>query len=105
MIKHVSFRMDGEITQIIHDYARFKGMSISEIIRKAVMNYIEDDMDSQYFQESIRWERINTRIEEVRKVYETLGMDPNDYLTPDGQLLNEMDHRRVRPEDLPLRHL
>ena len=74
--KHVSFRLDDKVAYIIHDYAKFKHMTISEIVREAVLNYIEDDLDSRYFHTAVRWEVVNTRMEEVRKIYETLGLDP-----------------------------
>jgi len=77
--KHVSFRMDDNVDVIIRDYAKFMNMSISEVIRQAVVTYIEDDMDARYFHQAVQWEKVSRRLESVKEMYGWLGIDSPKY--------------------------
>lgn len=47
-----SIRFTDEEQEVIEQYAQLYGMKISEVIRKATMEMIEDEMDIQAFKEA-----------------------------------------------------
>jgi hypothetical protein len=68
-MQHLSFRLDHKIDYIIREYATFKQISLSELIRQALLRYIEDDIDPRMFEQAINWERVSTRMADVLKTY------------------------------------
>ena len=47
----ISLRLEKEDERLIREYARFYGMSISEFIRKAAIERIEDEYDIEALKE------------------------------------------------------
>ena len=47
----LSLRLEKEDEQLIRDYARFYGMTVSEFLRKAAIERIEDEYDLNALQE------------------------------------------------------
>lgn len=76
--KHISFRLDGKVDHIIRDYAKFRNMPISELIRLAIIHYIEDDLDSKYFDAAVHWERVSSRMKDALKLFDWDHIDRPD---------------------------
>jgi len=76
---HISFRLDHQVDYILREYALFKQMTLSELIRDALLRYIEDDIDPRMFEQNINWERTSTRMKEVQKIYTLDWMKKNSF--------------------------
>lgn len=49
----VSIRLSDEDTKIIKSYAEIKGISVSELIRRSVLERIEDEFDLKSYDEAM----------------------------------------------------
>ena len=49
----ISLRLSEEDTQLIKSYAALNGISVSELIRRAVIERIEDEFDLKSYNESM----------------------------------------------------
>ncbi len=53
----VTIRLDGEEKALIRDYAKTFGISLSEFMRKAALERIEDELDLKVWEEAkAEWE-------------------------------------------------
>ncbi|NLW39987.1 MAG: ribbon-helix-helix protein, CopG family [Tissierellia bacterium] len=50
----ISLRISSEEDKLIRDYAKTKGISISDLVREAVMEKIEDDIDINIYTEAMK---------------------------------------------------
>lgn len=50
----ISLRISSEEDKLIRDYAKTKGISISDLVREAVMEKIEDDIDINIYTEGMK---------------------------------------------------
>lgn len=49
----ISLRLSDQDNQLIRDFANLYGMSVSEFIRKTVIEHIEDEIDIQAYREAM----------------------------------------------------
>lgn len=69
----ITVRLDSDDKEIIARYARTKGRSVSDIIRDAILNQIEDEYDLQLYRNAIEEYRkmpISYSLDEVAKLLE-----------------------------------
>ena len=55
----VTIRLDNDDKEIISRYARTKGRSVSDIVREAILNQIEDEYDLKLYLQAIEEYRKN----------------------------------------------
>ncbi len=55
----VTIRLDNDDKEIISRYARTKGRSVSDIVREAILNQIEDEYDLKLYKQAIEEYRKN----------------------------------------------
>mgnify|MGYP001169679413 CR=1 FL=1 len=55
----VTIRLDSDDKEIIAHYARTKGRSVSDIVREAILNQIEDEYDLKLYKQAIEEYRKN----------------------------------------------
>ncbi|HZJ76096.1 MAG TPA: DUF6290 family protein [Oscillospiraceae bacterium] len=55
----ISLRISDKESKLIRDYAKTKGISISDLVREAIMEKIEDDIDINLYMESMKKHRDN----------------------------------------------
>lgn len=56
----ISVRLDDQDTRLIKQYAKAKNITISSLIRDAVLNRIEDEIDLQLYHDSMAAHRKNS---------------------------------------------
>ena len=68
----ISLRLSEEDTKLIKDYAKVNNMSVSDLIRQAVIEKIEDEIDLAAYNKAIETYRKNPKaytLEEVEKEF------------------------------------
>jgi len=70
----ISIRLSEADTQLIKTYASLKGESVSEIIRKAVLEKIEDEIDLAAYERAMAEYRANPVTYSQDEVERLLGM-------------------------------
>ena len=68
----ISLRLSEEDTKLIKDYAKVNNMSVSDLIRQAVIEKIEDEIDLAAYNKAIEAYRKNPKtytLEEVEKEF------------------------------------
>lgn len=70
----ISLRLSDQDHKLIRDFADLYGMSVSEFIRKTVMDHIEDEIDIQAYMEAM----------------ENLAVDSETYSMDDVKTLLEL---------------
>ena len=69
----ISLRFSEEDTKLIKDYARFKNISVSDLIRQAVIEKIEDEIDLEAYNKAVAAFKKNPRtytLDEVERELE-----------------------------------
>jgi len=56
----ISVRLDDQDTQLIKEYAKAKNITISTLVRDAVLAHIEDEIDFQLYHDSMAAHRKNS---------------------------------------------
>ena len=70
----VTVRLDNVDKEIIARYARAKGQTVSEVVRTAILDQIEDEYDLELYRQAIQEFRENPlsySLDEVAKLLET----------------------------------
>jgi len=70
----VTVRLDNVDKEIIARYARAKGQTVSEVVRSAILDQIEDEYDLELYRQAIQEFRenpISYSLDEVAKLLET----------------------------------
>ena len=70
----VTVRLDNVDKEIIARYARAKGQTVSEVMRTAILDQIEDEYDLELYRQAIQEFRenpISYSLDEVAKLLET----------------------------------
>ena len=70
----ISLRLSEEDTKLIKDYARIKNMSVSDLIRQAVIEKIEDEIDLAAYRRAIDEFNKNPRTYTLDEVEKELGL-------------------------------
>ncbi len=70
----ISLRMNDDDTKLIKAYAKLNGISISEFMRKAALEYIEDEYDLNIYNEAIKSFRANPETYSLDEVEKELGL-------------------------------
>ena len=66
----ISLRLSEEDTKLIKDYAKINNMSVSDLIRQAVMEKIEDEIDLAAYNKAVEAYKKNPKtytLDEVEK--------------------------------------
>jgi RHH-type rel operon transcriptional repressor/antitoxin RelB len=69
----VTIRLGSDDKEIISRYARTKGRSVSDIVREAILNQIEDEYDLKLYRQAIEEYRKNPvsySLDEIAKMLE-----------------------------------
>ena len=70
----ISLRLSEEDTKLIKDYARIKNMSVSDLIRQAVIEKIEDEIDLAAYRRAIDEFNKNPKTYTLDEVEKELGL-------------------------------
>ena len=64
----ISIRLNERDASLIRNYAKLKGMSLSDLIRHTVIQKIEDEIDVQYFTEATKHLRTTFSLDELENL-------------------------------------
>lgn len=70
----ISLRLSEEDTKLIKDYAKVNNMSVSDLIRQAVIEKIEDEIDLAVYNKAIEAYRKNPKTYTLEEVEKELGL-------------------------------
>lgn len=70
----ISVRLNDEDTELIKTYAELNHMSLSDLIRNAVMEKIEDEYDLKCYEKAIEKYKKNPKTYTLKEVKEELGL-------------------------------
>lgn len=70
----ISLRLSDEDTKLIKDYAKINNMSVSDLIRKAVIEKIEDEIDLDAYNKAIKESKKNPKTYTLDEIEKELGL-------------------------------
>ena len=70
----ISLRLSDEDTKLIKDYAKINNMSVSDLIRKAVIEKIEDEIDLDAYNKAIQEFKKNPKTYTLDEIEKDLGL-------------------------------
>lgn len=70
----ISVRLSEEDTELIKAYATLNNISVSELIRNAVLEKIEDEYDLESYKKAIKEYKNNPKTYTLNEVKEELGL-------------------------------
>lgn len=70
----ISLRLSEEDTKLIKDYAKINNMSVSDLIRKAVIEKIEDEIDLDAYNKAIKEFKKNPKTYTLDEIEKELGL-------------------------------
>ena len=70
----ISVRLNEEDTEIIKAYAEIKNISLSDLIREAVLEKIEDELDLKAYEEAMKEYKKNPKTYTLEEVKKELGI-------------------------------
>ena len=73
-IMTVSVRLSDEDTTLIKSYAQIKNVTLSELIRKAILEQIEDEYDLESYNKAIKEYRKNPKTYTLKEIKEELNL-------------------------------
>jgi len=74
MLVAITLRMTDAETELIRNYASLKGVTVSEVVRRAVMEKIEDDIDLAAYERAMAEYRSNPVSYSQDEVERILGL-------------------------------
>ena len=76
----ISLRLSDEDTKLIKDYAKINNVSISDLIRQAVIEKIEDEIDLDAYNKAIKSFKKNPKTYSLDEIEKELGLWKNALL-------------------------
>lgn len=76
----ISLRLSDEDTKLIKDYAKINNVSISDLIRQAVIEKIEDEIDLDAYNKAIKSFKKNPKTYSLDEIEKELGLWKNTQL-------------------------
>lgn len=70
----ISLRLSDDDTKLIKDYAKINNMSVSDLIRKAVIEKIEDEIDLDAYNKAIKEFKKNSKTYTLDEIEKELGL-------------------------------
>ena len=70
----ISLRLSEEDTKLIKDYAKVNNMSVSDLIRQAVIEKIEDEIDLAAYNKAVEAYKKNSKTYTLEEVEKELGL-------------------------------
>ena len=70
----ISLRLSEEDTNLIKDYAKINNMSVSDLIRQAVIEKIEDEIDLAAYNKAVEAYKKNPKTYTLEEVEKELGL-------------------------------
>lgn len=71
----ISVRLNEKDTKLIKDYANMNNISISDLIRNAVIEKIEDEYDLECYNKAMEEYKKNPKTYTLKEVKEELGLN------------------------------
>lgn len=71
----ISLRLNKDEDKLIRDYAKVKGISISDLVREAAIEKIEDDIDISLYNEAMKDHKENPQDISFDEMMEELDLD------------------------------
>jgi len=71
----VSIRMNDKELELIKKYAELNGSSVSEVMRKAILEKIEDEFDIFLYEKEFKAYEQNSRTYTIEEAKSLLGID------------------------------
>ena len=70
----ISVRLNEKEEKLVKDYAKLNNISVSEFIRKAIMEAIEDEYDLECYKEALEEFKKNPKTYTLEEVEKELGL-------------------------------
>ena len=70
----ISVRLSNEDSELIKAYADIKNISLSDLIRNAVLEKIEDEYDLEYYKKAMKEHKKNPKTYTMDEVKKELGL-------------------------------
>lgn len=70
----VSIRMSDEELEIIKKYAELTGNTVSDVMRKAILEKIEEEFDIKVFEEAYKKHEVDNKTYTLEEAKEILGI-------------------------------
>ncbi len=71
---NISVRLNEEDTKLIKTYAQINNISLSDLIRKAVLEKIEDEYDLECYKKAVEEYEKNPKTYTMQEIKEELGL-------------------------------
>ncbi len=71
---NISVRLNEEDTKLIKTYAEINNISLSDLIRKAVLEKIEDEYDLECYKKAVEEYEKNPKTYTMQEIKEELGL-------------------------------
>lgn len=71
---NISVRLNEEDTKLIKTYAKINNISLSDLIRKAVLEKIENEYDLEYYKKAVEEYEKNPKTYTMQEIKEELGL-------------------------------
>ena len=71
---NISVRLNEEDTELIKTYAEINNISLSDLIRKAVLEKIEDEYDLECYKKAVEEYEKNPKTYTMQEIKEELGL-------------------------------
>ena len=71
----ISVRLNDKDTELIKAYAQMNNISISDLVRNAVLEKIEDEIDLKTYNEAIKESEKNSKTYTIEQMKKELGLN------------------------------
>lgn len=70
----ISIRLNNEDTQLVKSYANLHGISVSEFVRRSILEHIEDELDLKAYDEAMEEYKKNPKTYSLEEVERELDL-------------------------------
>lgn len=70
----ISIRLSNEDTQLVKSYANLHGISVSEFVRRSILEHIEDELDLKAYNEAMEEYKKNPKTYSLEEVERELDL-------------------------------
>lgn len=70
----ISIRLSNEDTQLVKSYANLHGISVSEFVRRSILEHIEDELDLKAYDEAMEEYKKNPKTYSLEEVERELDL-------------------------------
>lgn len=70
----ISIRLSDKDTELVKRYAKLNNISVSDLVRMAVLEKIEDEYDLQVYEEAMEEYKVNSKTYSLEELEKELGL-------------------------------